>query len=200
MMKVTKGNKVIIYFDMDGVLAKWNEFASVEETQVPGYFLAREPEPHAIVLVRFLKKIGLDVRILSAVYPNGFAEKEKKAWLESHDLSDIPVVFVPYGADKYSYIDKSVLSDGMAILIDDFKKNLLEWRGHGGIAIKFYNGINDRPHIIFAEDKTARLVQDSWVGLSIDHRESPAQMAALIIGVIEMGKSYITGEEELVDE
>lgn len=185
-LEVTKNRKAIIYFDMDGVLAKWNENASVEETQVPGYFIAREPEQNVIRLVKFLKSLGLDVRILSAVYPNGFAEKEKKVWLKRNDLGDIPAVFVPYGADKYAYIDKSVLSDGMAILIDDFKKNLLEWRGHGGIAVKFYNGINDRPHIIFAEDKTARLVQDSWVGVSIDHRESPKEMAALIIGLIEL--------------
>ena len=69
---------------------------------------------------------------------------------------------------------------------EDFKKNLEEWKHHGGTAVKFYNGINDRPHIIFAEDKTARLVQDSWVGVSIDHRESPKEMAALIIGLIEL--------------
>jgi len=185
-LEVTKNRKAIIYFDMDGVLAKWNENASVEETQVPGYFIAREPERNVIRLVKFLKGLGFDVRILSAVYPNGFAEKEKKAWLERNDLGDIPAVFVPYGADKYSYIDNSVLSNGTAILIDDFKKNLEEWKHHGGIAIKFYNGINDRPHIIFAEDKTARLVQDSWVGVSIDHRESPKEMAALIIGLIEL--------------
>lgn len=185
MLKL-EDRKAIVYFDMDGVLAKWNENASVEETQVPGYFIAREPEQNVIRLVRFLKDHGLDVRILSAVYPNEFAEKEKKEWLEKNGLGNIPAVFVPYGADKYSYIDQSVLSDGAAILIDDFKKNLEEWKRHGGIAIKFYNGINDRPHIIFAEDKTARLVQDSWVGVSIDHRESPKEMAALIIGLIEL--------------
>lgn len=123
----------MIYVDMDGVLAKWNLNASLEDTYKKGYFLAREPEPNIIDAVKRLSMVGYDVSILSSAY-SVRACWEKQQWLQSKGLGFLPTLFVPYGDKKADYVDED-----NAILIDDFGKNLLEWNG---IPVKFYNGIN----------------------------------------------------------
>ncbi len=175
-------NNVTIYFDMDGVLARWNEKASLEEVNAPGYFLHREPEKEVFKLVHFLKNNNYDVRILTAVYENGYAESEKREWLKANGLDEIPITFVPYGDSKFKYVDMTKMN----ILVDDFKKNLEEWLLNGGYPVKFYNGINNRPRMTFDENGTGHLIQDSWVGPSIDHRQRYKWMAAVIFGLIEV--------------
>ena len=182
-MNITNiAKNIVIWFDMDGVLARWNERASLEEVSSPGYFISRELENTVRDLIRYLIGLGFDVRILTAVYMNGYAEEEKKEWLKVMGLGDVPVVFVPYGESKFKYVNM----DDMNILIDDFKKNLIEWTKNGGYAVKFYNGINNRPRMTFDEDGVGHLIQDSWVGPSIDHRQSYQCMAAMILGLIEV--------------
>ena len=125
-----------IYIDMDGVIAKWNE-TPVEETKKPGYFLAREPEDSAIKLVKALRKLGANECRLSAVWNNECA-KEKSVWLDRYFDAELERIFVPCDSNKADYITGGINS----ILIDDFSKNLREWKASGNIPIKFYNGIN----------------------------------------------------------
>lgn len=169
-----------IYFDMDGVLAKWDPTASQEMVAAPGYFLTREPEENAISLVKKLVDTGCDVRILSSVYTDDHSEKEKTAWLEKYGLKDLPRTFVPYGEDKFQYIGELKNQ----ILIDDFGKNLKAWRGAGLTAIKFYNGVNDRPRMEFDENGVAHIKQDSWDGISINNRMRVQDMHAVIVGAM----------------
>ena len=63
----------MIYFDMDGVLAKWDTTTSVEDTFRPGYFLAREKEEKVAKLIYLLQEEGYTVTILSAAYEEGTA-------------------------------------------------------------------------------------------------------------------------------
>lgn len=45
-----------------------------------------------------------------------------------------------------------------SILIDDYNKNLEEWREHGGIPIKFINNINSpRPDMVCVTEKGGKL-------------------------------------------
>ncbi|MBO5550712.1 MAG: hypothetical protein J5966_02030, partial [Lachnospiraceae bacterium] len=97
--------KVRYYIDMDGVLAVWNQEASVEDTHERGYFKAREMELSAIAFVRLLADAHRDVSILSSVYEDDHSAQEKDAWLDSAGLYDVPRIFVPYGKDKHNYID-----------------------------------------------------------------------------------------------
>ena len=174
---------MIINFDMDGVLAKWNELASEEEVNAPGYFIDREVEPKAVCLLKNLRDNGHRVRILSCVFQNGYAENEKSLWLDSVGLGDVERIFVPYGKDKFQYVNE--LEE--QLLIDDFGDNLRAWRNAGEdfIPIKFYNGINDRPKIKIDSEGRTVIQVDSWDGISINHRMSVKDMQTVVEGVVK---------------
>lgn len=153
----------MIFIDMDGVLARWNAQASIEDTYQPGYFLAREVESKIVTLIRMLIGTGKKVAILSAVYPTGSAKADKHKWLDSIGLPDIRRIFVPYGEDKHKYIPK--LSEPM-LLLDDYSKNLHAWEKAGYVGVKFYNGING--------------TKGTWKGLSVTADMAPEEMYGVI--------------------
>ena len=157
---------VKVFVDLDGVLARWNAEASVEDTYAPGFFLTREPEPEAIAAVRLMREKGLDVYILSCAYQNGLAEPEKDAWLAMVGLSDIPRIFVPYGKRKSDYAGGADVS----VLLDDYSRNLHEWKAEGNIGCKFYNGING--------------THGTWDGYSVSCGMTAEQIAAVITAIV----------------
>lgn len=175
-----ENSNITYYFDMDGVIAEWNENASIEEVSSPGYFRKRKPEEKVIELMHKLKAEGYGVKILSAVYENDYSAKDKEAWIEQNGLSDIDHIFVPYGKDKNDYIDNS--EDKTAVLIDDFGKNLTAWQNAGHTAVKFFNGINDRPKFI-EEDGKLTIKHDTWTGFSIDHKMPVFTMLITLTGI-----------------
>ena len=157
---------VKVFVDLDGVLARWNAEASVEDTFTPGFFLTREPEPEAIAAVRLMREKGLDVYILSCVYQNGLAEPEKDVWLAKAGLSDIPRIFVPYGKRKSDYAGTADVS----VLLDDYSRNLHEWKAEGNIGCKFYNGING--------------THGTWDGYSVSCNMTAEEIAAEITAIV----------------
>ena len=158
---------VKVFVDLDGVLARWNAEASVEDTYAPGFFLTREPEPEAIEAVRLMRERGLDVYILTCAYQNGLAEPEKDAWLAKVGLSDIPRIFVPYGKRKSDYVGMADVS----VLLDDYSKNLHEWKAEGKIGCKFYNGING--------------THGTWNGYSVCYGMTAEQITAVITAIVK---------------
>ncbi len=159
--------RIVIYVDMDGVLARWNSDASLEETYLPGYFLARDPEPVVIGAVKLLKAMGMDVRILSSAYDNGHATVEKTSWLEENGLGDLTRCFVPYGRRKADYIDR----ENINVLIDDYSKNLHQWVDEGNVGFKFYNGINGN--------------HGTWHGYSVNNKMKAEEIAVMVSSVAE---------------
>ncbi len=130
---------ITVYFDMDGVLARWN--TGIGDLHKPGYFLTPEVEPEVSKTIHELRRRGFKVSILSAVYTNGYAAKEKKQWLIQNGLGDIPRTFVPYGSNKAEAVRKN--TEDICVLVDDFTKNLDAWNAAGFTGIKFLNGINN---------------------------------------------------------
>jgi uncharacterized radical SAM superfamily protein len=157
-----------IYFDMDGVLAKWNNEASVEDTFEEGYFLNREPDEKMVNVVKRLRKLfGNQIQILSSVYQNGYAEKEKIEWLSKNGIDDVQRQFVPYEHRKDDYIN----AEEPAILIDDFSQNLHYWvETDEHVAIKYFNGINGTKH--------------TWDGNSISYEMSEDEIIESIMNVV----------------
>lgn len=131
-----------IFVDMDGTLAKWNNVPP-ENLYEKGYYENLRPNQDLINQIKELINDGEDIYILSSfLYDSNYALSEKNIWLDKY-LPEIPFekrIFVRYGESKKDYIENGItLSD---YLIDDYTKNLLEWRSAGGTGIKYLNGIN----------------------------------------------------------
>ena len=158
----TKGR---IFIDMDGVLAEWNNEASLEEIHRKGYFRNRPPVASMVDAVRRLILQNENIYILSACLTNDYALPEKVEWLAEH-LRELPKdrqIFVPYGESKTDYIIDKLSTD---ILIDDYSENLKSWHGVG---IKVLNGLN--------------WTKGTWQGMVVDHRSSAEAIAQTIIGI-----------------
>lgn len=171
---------ILFCVDMDGVLAIWED-ASEEETHKRGWFISRLVEIAVVSLVRMLADTGWNVVILSSVYQDDHSAKEKTQWLEMAGLGDIKRIFVPYGENKHDYIQ--IKSGVTAVLIDDYGKNLTAWEKEGHLAIKFMNGVNNRPRLVPDENGLIRMDMDSWSGYSIDKRMSVKQMYNVVTSV-----------------
>ncbi|PHU36637.1 5' nucleotidase, NT5C type [Pseudobutyrivibrio ruminis] len=158
--------KIKIYIDMDGCIAKWNMDASIEDTFEPGYFAALEPDERLIDAVKMLSE-EYDVSILSAVYQDNHSMDDKITWLDNNGLGHLQRIFVPYGQPKQKYIDQ----DFTSILIDDYSKNLEEWiLAKNCYGIKYLNGIN--------------ATKGMWNGLMISSRMNPNAMCTTIKGIV----------------
>lgn len=121
-------NKVL-YVDMDGVLARWED-ASYRDVSSEGFFLSRKPELNLIDAVRLIFELDMDVHILSSVLDNEYAIKEKKEWLRFWLpwLPECCCHFISYGSVKMPLCREKI-----AYLLDDYirqKPCSLEWCGH----------------------------------------------------------------------
>ena len=127
-----------VFFDMDGVLARWNSEATMEEVFSKGYFRNLKPDILAIELAEELQKRGYDVHILSKATYQAVAEKYD--WIDEHMpfISMDKIVFVPLEGDKEAFVPGFNRGD---ILIDDYNPNLYAFHGK---AVKYLNGINSR--------------------------------------------------------
>lgn len=171
--KSNLNNLPTIYFDMDGVLAKWRS-VSVEETFRQGFFREAEVDLGVLNLIRLLVSVGYDVKILSAAY-NKQARKEKKEWLSEIGLGFLDVTFVPYGEPKAAFVS------GKAILIDDYSQNLREWvSAYGHVGIKYYNGQNG--------------TKGTWNGFSMTCMQGVGDMFQLVTNVAFHLATYVPAQ------
>lgn len=173
---------IVFNFDMDGVLAKWNKDASEEETHEKGYFLRRILEVVVKRVILLLISMGYKVRLLSAVYQDDHSEQDKREWLQNIGLGHVELVVVPYGKDKYHFVDEE---EGFQVLIDDYSKNLNAWEKAGHLAFKFFNGINDQPRISVENDGTLKLVPDTWTGYSVDRKMTAEKIVTILTSVAQ---------------
>lgn len=152
-----------IYFDMDGVLAKWDSTKTLEQVCAPGYFKNCEVDKEAKALLDEIAAARMPFGILTAV-PTAEAMGSKMAWLRENFpyIKPSQVTFVPFGDDKSLYVDYPE----NCILVDDYTKNLLDWKGVG---VKFLNGIND--------------THSSWRGMRISGKKDAMKLIFLAKGV-----------------
>ena len=137
--------KPSIYFDMDGTLARWYENSKgliyPEEVLDPKFHYYRDLEAHiyTVELCRRLIKYRKDVCIISA--SDERCIEDKLIWLKTEipSIDERNIFFCPIGADKSQYIKNNIKG---SILIDDYNKNLEEWKLAGGTPFKLVNTIN----------------------------------------------------------
>lgn len=136
-----KRDKPSVYFDIDGTLGKWytdGRGLSLEEMIDPAnhYFRNIETQGSMVTLANVLHEQGVDVCIISAAYKDTI--RDKWDWIKEH-LPFIPeknICFAPIGTDKTDFVKGNA---EISVLIDDYNKNLEQWKG---IPIKALNGIN----------------------------------------------------------
>lgn len=177
---IRKNIIIRLFWDLDGVCAKWNNEASLEETYMPGYFAHREYQWNAIWAMYGFAQAHPEIptSILSHYYPNGHALADKHQWCDFmgyicalyYPNANINRIFVPYGTSKYLFIEPS--PNTVNILIDDYTKNLLEWEKAGYSGIKFLNGINH--------------TRRTWQGAMISHTDTTEE-------IIKKIEEYIDG-------
>lgn len=141
-----ESDKPSVYFDIDGTLGKWyvdGRGFSYEEIINPQNHYFRDIEPHdmMILLAKKLQEDGVDVCIISAADKNTI--RDKWEWIEEH-LPFVPkenICFSPIGADKSKFVKGNA---EISILIDDYNKNLQDWKGTSIKAINTVNSHQDK--------------------------------------------------------
>lgn len=133
--------KRVIYCDMDGVLADFNNEPNAVERfrEEKGFFFKLKPLEENIKALEQLAR-AYDVRILSAS-PNPRADKDKIKWLKKYlpFIKKEHIIFCRNGERKVDFMVSDV-----GILLDDYGKNCREWcekRGNISYKITEENGI-----------------------------------------------------------
>lgn len=163
---------ITVYFDMDGVLAKYEREAYEPVDDPPfrrpdaHYFKNVEPDERAINLIRRFKtgsllhnNIQYEVYISSSLFHKGSIAMEhyqdKLLWIKKYlpawEYRFRPVfscyrktsVCLANRSFPYFKDSNTTVLHPYEVLIDDWHMELNEWRSLGGTAIKYCNGINN---------------------------------------------------------
>ena len=126
-----------IFFDLDGVLAVWQN-APLEEVAKPGYFSALPEQKNVVKAFRLMETCpDVGLYILSSVFADGHSEDDKRSWVSAHlNLPKEQQIYCPYGQEKAMALEKTGGVNPSDVLVDDFSRNLRSWPC---ISLKLYN-------------------------------------------------------------
>lgn len=139
-----------LFCDMDGVLAEWKDMP-LEKLCEEGYFANLPTNPNMVSAIMQMyasrHEYNIELFILSAVFED-VQIKDKNLWLDKF----VPFIdaehrlFVPCeGTKAESDALQSIGGVGPNdYLLDDYTKNIQEWKASGGRSIKVFNGVNGR--------------------------------------------------------
>jgi len=145
------------YFDMDGVVVEYQRHAYEGNDPLfmrknQHYFKDLNPDRKMLEVIDKMHQrsrytgdriyLLTSIPMSGAIFNEHFHDKIHWAhtWLPYLDIDSI-LISVTSKRDAVEYIQNHQLSDN-DILIDDYNKNLNDWRKAGGHAIKYCNGIN----------------------------------------------------------
>ena len=145
-----KNKDATFYFDMDNTILEWCPYGKNEEWVEKGYPLKKgffenlKMFEGSDIVIKTLKEIGFDVKILSACESTPYCKPEKLKWLKKNlpfiKKNDIHLIL--NGETKSSFCKSAD-----HILIDDYGKNLKEWHEKGGLAIKKSTSGKKKSHL-----------------------------------------------------
>lgn len=161
-----------LYVDLDGTLAVWRQASSIEELYEAGYYADLPEHSNVADAIRIImrERPDITVRTMSAYFTDSaFALRDKHTFID-RVLPALPAdnrIFVPYGKNKADYIapgDKQ-------ILLDDYTRNLMQWRESGYSGIKLITDINH--------------TRGTWDGPFVDFSWAPETIASKIVSIID---------------
>lgn len=164
-----------IFFDLDGVLAVWQE-VPLEEVAKEGYFSSLPAQENVVKAFIFLEQYS-DIRlyILSSVFMDGHSVSDKKIWASAHlGLPECRQLYWPYGQEKAMAIEQIGGMRKSDVLVDDFSRNLHNWPG---IPVKLYNGING--------------TKGTWEGYSVHSSMKPEILARQIYAIAKIERNMV---------
>lgn len=163
-----------LFVDMDGTLAKFQPIRVLEDLYEQGYFERLPPQQNVVDAVKCVCNSAPDteVFILSSVLTDSaFAKKEKESWLNRY-IPEIDAghrIFLSCGDHKTLYAPGAIEKGDL--LLDDYTRNLVDWKRAGGTGVKLLNGINH--------------THGSWCGARINCTYAPTHLANALLAIAD---------------
>lgn len=130
-----------LFLDLDGTLAKFNSKKNALERfdKEKGFFSSLKPFKNIEIINDIAKNNSVEVYIISAT-PNEQADNDKMIWIKTYlkDIKQENICFCRLNENKAKVIKNklNIEIDNNCILLDDYTKNLIEWKNLNGIGIK----------------------------------------------------------------
>jgi 5'(3')-deoxyribonucleotidase len=130
-----------LFLDLDGTLAKFNNKKNALKRfdNEKGFFSSLKPYKYIETINEIVKSNNVEVYIISAT-PNEQADNDKMIWIKTYlkQIKQENICFCRLNENKAKVIkDKlNIEIDKECILLDDYTKNLIEWKNLNGIGIK----------------------------------------------------------------
>lgn len=130
-----------LFLDLDGTLAKFNSKKNALQRfdNEKGFFANLKPYKYIETINEIATGGKVEVFIISAT-PNEQADLDKMTWIKTYlkDIKQENICFCRLNENKAKVIkDKlNITIDNQCVLLDDYTKNLIEWKNLNGIGIK----------------------------------------------------------------
>ncbi len=130
-----------LFLDLDGTLAKFNSKKNALQRfdNEKGFFSSLKPYKNIEVINQLATCGNVEVYVISAT-PNKQADQDKMIWIKTYlnQIKQENICFCRLNENKAKVIkDKlNIKIDKECILLDDYTKNLIEWKNLNGIGIK----------------------------------------------------------------
>lgn len=153
-----------LFLDLDGTLAKFNSKKNALErfNKEKGFFSSLKPFKNIEIINEIAKSNNVEVYIISAT-PNEQADQDKLCWIDRYlnAVKKENICFCRLNENKAKVIkDKlNITIDKECILLDDYTKNLIEWKNLNGIGIKRLTSKADNSRKIWKDYSIRNLIQ-----------------------------------------
>ena len=130
-----------LFLDLDGTLAKFNSKKNALERfdKEKGFFSSLKPYKNIEVINELATCGNVEVYIISAT-PNEQADQDKMIWIKTYlkQIKQENICFCRLNENKAKVIKNklNIEINKECILLDDYTKNLIEWKNLNGIGIK----------------------------------------------------------------
>lgn len=145
-----KTKKIIVYLDMDGVIADFNgEANATGRFQTEKGFFKKLHVMNEWGVQQLIRNKNIDLRILTKS-PNKQADRDKRAWLKYYypQIKRNKIIIIRNNKSKAEAIRKSQ----KGILLDDYGKNIDEWRLKGYEGYKVEKELQNYFHYFMVVD------------------------------------------------